>query len=392
MIESVQTAAAPIPTPDARLHSLDALRGFDMFWLLGGQQIIRALCAGAATGTFAHSLNQQFTHVAWEGFRFYDFIFPLFQFLIGVAIPLAIGKRLAQGRSRAGILRHAFVRLGGMVVIGFFIHGNLQSWNVEQMRLSYSVLQMLGLGYVIGVGCVLFLSLRGQIAATAVFLVGYWALQMFVPVPGHEWGVFQPGGILGDWLHDNSIGLLGKPWASHWGRGFPYLPMWTHGATTMLGVFGAYIVTGQWPRGTRISLSDAQKLRWLLALGAGCLLAGWLWSFHLPIVKNRWTSTYALWCGGLSYLLLAGFWWTIDVKGWRRGLGLWAAIGCNSILAYAMSSLLMGGFGEIARVFLGGLQLHVSEYWHKVILVLAQFGLAWAVLIHLRRHRIFLRL
>lgn len=403
---------APEGSPSGgRLYSLDALRGFDMFWLLGGQQIVAALCAGAAAGTFAHAVNQQFTHVEWEGFHFYDFIFPLFQFLIGVSTSLAIGQRLAHGDSKAKILRHALVRLGWMTFIGIFITGNLQSWKVEEMRLSYSVLEMLGLGYVIGVMCVLFLSLRGQLVATAAFLIGYWALQMFVPVPGHEWGVFKPGGILSDWLYEHTLGRLGKPWASPYGHGFPFLPMWTHGATTMLGVFGAHILTGQWPAansrapvnfpggGSSPSASSVgagldvnRRLCWLVGRGAGCLLVGWLWSFHLPIVKDRWTSTFALWCAGWSYLLLALSWWVTDVRGWRRGLGLWTAIGCNSILAYIIASLLMGGFGEIARVFLGGLKSHLGDYWHRVVIVLAQFGLAWAVLVHLWRHRIFLRL
>ncbi len=388
-----------------RLHSLDALRGFDMFWLLGGEQIVHALCASAAAGTLAYAVNRQFTHAEWEGFRFYDFIFPLFQFLIGMALPLAIERRLAKGDSNGRILRHAGVRLGWMIFIGFFIHGNLQSWRMEKMQLSYSVLMMLGLGYMIAVVLVLFTSVRGQILATAVFLVGYWALQMFVPVPGHEPGLFQEGCVFGDWLYDHSIGLLGKPWKSPYGRGFPFLPMWTHAATTMMGVFATYTIAGKWwsrpsrdaPGSSREGseaplVSDSTKLLWLVGLGLGCLLAAWLWSFHLPIVKNRWTSTFALWCGGLSYLVLALFWWAIDVKGWHRGLGLWTAIGSNSILAYIMACLLMGGFGDIARVFLGGLKPHLGDHWHNLVIVLAQFALAWAVLIHLRRHKIFLRL
>jgi predicted acyltransferase len=367
-----------------RLHSLDALRGFDMFWLLGGQQIVAALCTGAAAGSWAYAIRQQFSHVEWEGFRFYDFIFPLFQFLIGVAIPFALEKRLAQGIPKLAILRQASVRLLWMVVIGFFIHGNLQSWDISQMRLSYSVLQMLGLGYFIAVWCVLYLTKRGLYIATAVFLLGYWALQMFVPVPGHQGGQFLPGAILSDWLYDNSIGLLGKPWQSPWGRGFPFLPMWTHAATTLLGVFAAHIL--------RSPALPWEKLRQLLLWGVCCLAAGWLGSFHLPIVKERWTSTFVLWCAGWSFLLLAAFWWVIDIKGWRRGFGLWTAIGSNAILAYIMASLLMGAFREIAKVFLGGLSLHLPAYWHNFVMVLASFSLAWLLLVYLRRQQIFLRL
>lgn len=283
--------------PSNRLRSLDALRGFDMFWLLGGQQIVLALTLDAAPGSPAAALREQFTHVDWEGFRFYDFIFPLFQFLIGVSIPQAIRRRLARGDSKASVLRHAFVRLFWMVLIGWFIHGNLQSWSISEMRLSYSVLQMLGLGYVIAVACALFLSIPGQIGAAVAFLVGYWILQMFVPVPGFQRGVFQPGGNLGDWLFDQTLGRLGKPWESHWGRGFPFLPMWTHAASTLLGVFAAHIVFGVDPNPRPVAAEpasasaavkpnrdDYRKLAGLATLGLGCLLIAWLWSWHLPIV------------------------------------------------------------------------------------------------------------
>ena len=90
--------------------------------------------------------------------------------------------------------------------------------------------------------------------------VRYWALQMFVPAPGHEWGVFKESGLFGDWLYDHSIGLLGKPWASHWGRGFPFPPMWTHAARTMLGVFATYVLMGRFP-GSRIAPQGLEPAR-----------------------------------------------------------------------------------------------------------------------------------
>src|SRR5215467_12331093 len=145
---SEKRADSETGTP-GRILSVDALRGFDMFWLLGGEHIVHALCAGAGAGTFAWAVNQQFEHVEWAGFHFYDFIFPLFLFLIGVAIPFSVDKRRARGESRGAILRHALLRFCGMVLIGFFTTGNLHSWDVQKMGLSYSVLMMLGFGYLI---------------------------------------------------------------------------------------------------------------------------------------------------------------------------------------------------------------------------------------------------
>jgi predicted acyltransferase len=270
-----------------------------------------------------------------------------------------------------------------LVFIGFFTTGNLHSWDIQKMRLSYSVLMMLGFGYLIAMVLVLYTRLRTQILTVAGILVAYWALQMFVPVPGHEPGEFRKGAIFSDWLYDHSVGLLGKPWKSMYGRGF-IVTLWNHGCTAMLGVFGARVLQQSW--------ANPRKLKWLLSLGAGCLLAGYLWSLHLPMVKSRWTSSYVLWCGGLSYLLLALFWWTIDVRGWRRGLGLWLAIGSNSILAYMMAALLMPGFKAFAGVFLGNLKPLMGEYSHNLLMVLASYGLAWALLIYLRRRRVYLRL
>jgi predicted acyltransferase len=377
----------------ARILSVDALRGFDMFWLLGGEHIVHALCAAAGAGTFAWAVNQQFEHVEWAGFRFYDFIFPLFLFLIGVAVPFSVDKRLARGESRGVILRHAFFRFCGMVLIGFFTTGNLHSWDMQKMGLSYSVLMMLGFGYLIAMVLVLYTSLRTQLVTVATILIVYWALQMFVPVPGHQPGEFKKGAIFSDWFYDHTVGLLGKPWKSRYGRGF-IITLWNHGATAMLGVFAARILQG--PGGTGapviIAWSPARKLKWLLCLGAGCLATGAVWSLHLPIVKNRWTSSYVLWCGGLSYLLLALFWWIIDVRGWRRGLGLWLAIGSNSILAYIIAALLMPGFKAFAGVLLGNLKPLMGDYGHNLLMVLASYGLAWGVLVYLRKQKIYLRL
>jgi predicted acyltransferase len=363
--------------------SVDALRGFDMFWLLGGEHIVHALCAGAGAGTFAWAVNQQFEHVKWDGFHFYDFIFPLFLFLIGVAVPFSVDKRLERGERRARILRHALLRFCAMVFIGFFTTGHMHSWNIQQMGLSYSVMMMLGFGYLIALVLVLYASLRTQITAVAGILIAYWVLQMFVPVPGREPGQFKIGAIFSDWFYDHTVGLLGKPWKSRYGRGFP-ITLWNHGATAMLGVFGARILKQSW--------EATRKLKWFLGLGLSCLLLGWLWSLHLPIVKNRWTSSYVLWCGGLSYLLLAMFWWIIDVRGRRRGLGLWLAIGSNSILAYVMAALLMPGFRAFAAVFLENLKPLIGDYWHGLLMVLASYGLAWAILVYLRRQQIFLKL
>jgi predicted acyltransferase len=372
-----------MPSPPQRLLSLDALRGFAMFWLLGGTALVRALTSDATEGSWSWQLRRQFEHVEWEGFRFYDFIFPLFLFCIGVAVPLSVEKRLSAGDTRLCILRQAAVRLGWMIFFGWWVNGNLLTWDPAKFALSYSVLMMLGFGYFMAVALVLFTRERTQVMVTAGILLAYWALQMGVTVPGGVAGQFVPGGIFSDWLYDQTIGRLDAPWKSRYGRGFP-LTLWTHGATAMLGVFA-------W----RVLQRAANLRRGVLLLAAGggvLLLIGWLWSWHLPIVKNRWTSSYVLWCGGLSWLLLAFFYAVLDGLRWRRWAGLFLVLGGNSILAYLISTVFMAPFRSLAGTLFGGLSLWLPEQTHAVLLVLAAYGAVWLLLAWLHRQKLFLRL
>ena len=99
----------PQPFIQKRVASIDALRGFDMFWIAGGERIIHALYKvwpGAAT----RALDAQFEHVPWDGFHFYDLIFPLFVFVVGVVLPFSLTRRMEEGANRRQLFRHIFQR------------------------------------------------------------------------------------------------------------------------------------------------------------------------------------------------------------------------------------------------------------------------------------------
>lgn len=370
-------------TSSFRLISLDALRGFSMFWLLGGQQIIRVLTKDAEEGTWAAQLHQQFTHVEWEGFRFYDYIFPLFLFCIGVSVAIAIEKRLQMGVPKVKILWQASVRLSLMIFFGWWVNGNLLSWDPSKMALSYSVLMMLGIGYFIAVVLVTYTSVRTQIIATIGILLAYWVVQMGIPFPGRTVGEFSKGGIFGDWLYDVTIGTLDAPWKSKIGRGFP-IAMWNCGTTAMFGVFAYYML--------KRSPSPIRAITLLLTGGALLLVFGWLWGLQLPIVKNRWTSSYVLWCSGLSWMLLAIFYYLADIRRWRKWASLFIIIGSNSILAYLISTRFMEPFHNIAAILFKGSSLWLPAKAHALLLVLAAYGLVWMLLWWLNRQRVYLKL
>ncbi len=368
-----------------------------MFWIIGGSIIVRQIAKASGHPSLGR-LSLQMEHVEWEGFRFIDLIFPLFLFMIGVAIPYSMGKRLARGDGRGRIYGHLAVRVLILVVLGMVVNGSLLSYDPAQFELTYSVLQMLALGYL--VAAVLFLNfrLRGQIVATAVMLAGYWALLAFVPGPGHELGKFAPGCNVGDWVTEFLVGS--------W-RGYQVgwiLGILGHASTAMLGVFAGQLL--------RSSLSGARKVQWLVlwglaSLAAGLFWSGWVaeqwpglklfgshwteWPVWFPIIKNRWTSSYVLYAGGWSLLLLALFYLVIDVWGLRRWALPFVVIGSNSIFAYMCWQLGSGVFRQAAEVFLGGLRPYLGQAWYEPIAWAGATAVLWLLLWYLYRNKTFIR-
>src|SRR5512134_3041845 len=86
---------APKSAAGQRLMSVDALRGFDMFWIIGADSLVYALHQLSPNKTTTLLANQ-LEHVAWTGFRFYDLIFPLFIFIAGVSLVFSLSKTIEQ--------------------------------------------------------------------------------------------------------------------------------------------------------------------------------------------------------------------------------------------------------------------------------------------------------
>ena len=370
-------AGSPATVTSPRLLSLDALRGFDMFWIAGGATIFSAFTAGTQN-EILKALRLQLQHVEWEGFRFLDLIFPLFLFMIGVAIPYALTKRLSRGDSLLRIYSHVVLRVIILIFFGMMINGNLLSLSPSEFHITYSVLQMLALGYLVASVLWLNLSVRWQIAATLGLLIGYWALQTFVPVPGYGAGVYERHALFGDWLNDQILGSWQTKWQFGWILGI--LP---HSATAMLGVLAGQILRTSWRQN--------RKTGTLVALGLVCLAVGWLWSYQFPMIKNRWTSTFALWAGGWSYLLLALFYQVIDVWQWRRWAYPFVVIGSNSIFVYMSWGLCSGAFKAVADRFLGGLRQYTGA-WYDGISWTGAFLVFWLLLAYMHRNKTFIRI
>jgi predicted acyltransferase len=358
-----------------RLQSLDALRGFDMFWIAGGDALATSFL-GRFDSPAAIRLRAQFEHVEWEGFRFYDLIFPLFMFLVGCVIPFSLEKFRDDPRSAYGrILR----RTAALFALGLICNGLLK-FDFGNLRYA-GVLQRIAVCY--GITAVLFLTfrVRGQILVAAAILLGYWGLLTFVPVPGGVAGDYSKDGNLAGYL-DRSW-LPGKIMEQYYGYGDNEGILSTIPAivTVMLGVFA-----GLWLKSSR---SDWAKIGGLFACGVSCVVLGTFWGRSFPIIKNLWTSSFVLVAGGWSLLLLCVFYTIIDVVRWQKWSFFWTVIGMNAIVMYIAPRFI--DFDRMAVFFFGGVA-RLSGGGGEFLLEAGSMGAKWLFLYYLYRSRIFLRL
>lgn len=358
-----------------RLVSLDALRGFDMFWIMGGEGIAQA--AAELTGwTWLVWLSGQLHHPEWHGFAFYDLIFPLFLFMAGTSMPFSFEKRLARGDSKAQLARHVIIRGLVLVLLGMIYNGLLQfTW--PDTRLP-SVLGRIGLAYLFAGLIVLGFGWRSQLLWFVGLLVGYWAALKFIPVPGFGAGDLEPGHTLTDYIDRLLIpGKLYKEVRDPEGL-FATIPA--------IGTALAGALTGKYLKDNRGN--GMIKTLGMALVGAICLGLAYLWNRDFPINKNLWSSSFVLHCAGWSLIFLSLFFFVIDVLKLRRWAFFFVVIGMNSILIYMAPKFIDFRFA-VERLF-GGALKHAGEY-QALLGAIAILLIKWLLLYFLYRKRVFLR-
>lgn len=357
-----------------RVLSIDALRGFDMFWIIGGGTLLASL-ADVWPHRITQTIQQQLEHVEWEGFNFEDLIFPLFIFLLGAVLPFALSRRLERGQSPLQVHLHVIKRAAALILLGL-IFNDLLRFDWATMRWP-GVLQRIGLCYFFAALLVIHTKWRTQAIFVAVALLAYWAVTMLVPVPGFGAGNLSPEGCLSSYIDQRLI-----PGQLYYGHGD------NEGViSTLPGICTALIgaLAGHWLRSDR---SGARKAAGLAVAGIVCLAAGWAWGEVFPIIKILWTSSFVLFAGGWSLLLLALFYWVIDVLGFRRWAFFFIVIGVNPITIYFLQRFV--DFREIAGFFFGGLAEHVGPYT-PLVLPFGALLIRWLLLWFLYRHKIFFK-
>ncbi|HKW28828.1 MAG TPA: heparan-alpha-glucosaminide N-acetyltransferase domain-containing protein [Verrucomicrobiae bacterium] len=393
-----------------RLMSLDALRGFDMFWIIGADSLVYALNQMSQTRPTAF-LAYELDHSDWQGMRFYDLIFPLFVFLAGVALVFSLGKTLAtSGRARA--LQRVFVRSILLYALGVFCYGGFaNSW--PDIRLL-GVLQRIALAYFFTGLFFCFFKPRVLVVICAGLLVGYWAAMTFVPFPdvrptpqtqiiGRETGftnvsqlnlasthyirgAFVKGVNLSNYVDQKY--LPGYKWDGTWDPEGILSTIPAVG-TCLLGVFAGLLMRDQ-------KIKDHRKVLYLLSFGVLAVAVGWIWGLQFPVIKKIWTSSYVLVAGGYSAILLGVFYQIVDVWKWQTWCRPFVWIGMNPLTLYLADNIL-GGYASLSPRLAGGnikafLDAHVAQGSGQLMISVTGLVLAFWLAHFLYRRQIFLRL
>lgn len=345
----------------ARLHSLDALRGFDMMWIISGEIIIHALAKASCNQVFV-TMSEQLNHTPWNGFTFYDMIFPLFIFIAGISMPYSfsakladkVGDELKHARKMAymSLIKRTFI----LIILGMVVNNALLFNSFDQTRFA-SVLGRIAVSCFFAAIIFLNFKLRNQIFIFLGILISYWLMMIWIPVPGHGAGMLTPDGNLAGYIDRILLpGRLHREMYDPEGllSNFPAI------ATALLGVF-----TGQFLRFESPKMSGLKKGLFIGLTGVICLIIALLWNIIFPINKDMWSSSFVLFAGGWSLILFAVFYLIIDVGGLKKWSMPFVWIGTNSILIY-MASHGVVNFEHTSAFLFGGLLQNLPEVWQNV--------------------------
>lgn len=361
-----------------RLLSLDALRGFDMFFIMGGGALLLSV-SSFLPGNVSAFIAEQMEHKEWHGFAFYDLIFPLFLFLAGVSLPFSLSKQLSLGKNKLNISLK-FVRRAALLVFLGVLYNGLLNFDFENLRYA-SVLGRIGLAWAIAALIYLWAGRKVAVIVSVFILLGYWLLLALVKAPDAlpEISNYSMEGSIAGY-----VDRLYLPGALHLGIHDPEGLLSTLPAvvTAMMGIF-----TGEYVRQNKVN--GYKKVGLMLLVSLLLLAAGYLWGMVFPINKNLWTSSFVLYAAGWSLLLFALFYLVIDVMGLKHWSFFFRVIGMNSITIYLLQQFF--DFHKPVQTLFGGFlslfpeQYYPSLYWCCYVLI------CWLLLYFLYRKSVFLK-
>ncbi len=362
-----------------RLLSIDALRGFDMFFISGGATFLYFI-RGKTGWAWVDVLAEQLEHPAWDGFTFYDFIMPLFLFIAGVSLSFSLSRNIEKNVSKADLYKKAFKRMVILVVLGIiYKNAPIPLFDPSEIRFG-SVLGRIGIATFITAVLYLNFTKTQRLYWVVGILVAYYGALYLIPVPGFGAGDLTFEGNLVGWIDRNLMpGILRQGTYDELAL-FTQLPAL---CLTVLGTRAGDLLREQ-------NSDNTKKMQTLIITGVIAVVIGLIWSLHFPINKKLWTSSFILLTGGMGFLILALFYWLIDIRGYRKWAFFFKVIGMNSLTIYFAYSFI--DFNATSNKLFGGLLNPIDEKWHDALISIGALGLIWSFLYILYRNKLFIKI
>lgn len=361
-----------------RLLSLDALRGFDMLWIIGGESVIKELAKLTDSG-WLNVLANQMRHVPWIGFHFYDLIFPLFMFIAGISITLSVKSKLVNHVSKKDLLFKVSKRMLILVLLGILYNGTFRDGFSNARYVS--ILGQIGIAYFFASVVIIYSkSFKTTLFWMFGILLGVTILQLFVPVPGIGAGVLTPEGHMNGYLD-----RLYLPGRLTYGNGIydalGMLSIVSAIGITLMGTVAGYILK-------RRNLSEYRKTGIFAIIGITLILFALVLSPFYPVIKGCWTTTYNLLAGGISFLLFALFYLVIDIWHYQKWTFYFRVIGMNSIFIYLFIQIVP--VNSIVGFFLGWIIKPMGNVG-ELVSILGCLAGVWLLLYFMYKKNIFIK-
>ncbi|MDQ3799299.1 MAG: DUF5009 domain-containing protein [Acidobacteriota bacterium] len=378
----------------SRLVSLDVFRGMTV----AGMVLVNN------PGTWS-SIYEPLKHAEWNGITPTDYVFPFFLFIVGVAIPLALGRRVESG----GVNREIYLKIVRRAVVIFllglflatfpFYNFTKGEWLDPSTVRIMGVLQRIAVCYLFAALIFLHTSWKQQAIIAAALLFIYWALMTLIPVPGCEvTSVSDKACNLSAYL-DRMILTENHIWK----QGKVYDPEGLLSTIPAIATTLAGVLCGHW---IRRKIDDNEKVSAIFFFGIALLALGYLWQLAFPLNKSLWTSSYVVYTAGLALCFLGFCYWLIDIKGYRAWAKPFVIFGVNALVLFVGSGVMARLLGiikvgetadgkavSLQQWIFGNLFLPFASPINASLMYAVSFILVWLFLMWLLyRKRIFIKI
>jgi predicted acyltransferase len=354
-----------------RILSIDFFRGFTMFMLVTGiAGLFNGMIEQGKGGVIISLINKQLDHAEWNGLYAWDLIQPFFMFIVGVAMPFSLSKRLAQGQSWKKVFYHALTRSFWLLVLGFMLGAGENSFDLT------NVLAQLSFTYIVAF-LLMQKDIKWQLLVSFSMILLSDLLYRLWPVDGFN-QPFTPDHNFGSWV---DLSVTGNLNSDHW-VAFNAIPTTAH---TIWGVVVGMLLMKDW--------SHRKKIFVLLLIGIIGVIIGYSMDPFIPIIKRLCTSSFIIVSGGWCLIAMALSYWLIDVMNFRKFPFFFAIVGMNPIFIYLFSNL--GGkqlLTRMAKPFTYRLFSWSSDITKEMVTIIVVTGMVWYICYFLYKRKIYIKL